>query len=150
MLQAVAIAFLLCAAGCGRSRPTESIASSGSWPLTVQITRLSDLPANAFPPFTLTSTDAHDALLLFIHMTELPALQTPVSCPVDSGLSYRLTFAGAYGRVQRVTVRASGCREVVLGPTDRRATNAAFWSELAHVAGVQVSDLSLAQPLHTS
>jgi hypothetical protein len=111
---------------------------------------MSDLPANTFPPFTLTSADAHDAQLLFIHITELPAFQTPVFCPLDSGLSYRLTFAGEYGRVQRVTARASGCREVVLGQTDLRATNAAFWSELAQVAGVQVSDLLLAPPLHTS
>jgi hypothetical protein len=67
----------------------------------VRVVRASDLPVNTFPPFGATNTDAGSAQALLSAIERLPPLQTPVFCPADTGLSYRLTFLGRSGRRNR-------------------------------------------------
>ena len=58
-----------------------------------------------------------------------------MSCPADLGVSYRLSFAAGRGAFPVVTVTAGGCGGVSGAGPVRRATSAAFWTDLAKALG---------------
>ncbi|HEX9055992.1 MAG TPA: hypothetical protein VF818_00530 [Ktedonobacterales bacterium] len=143
VLRGLAFALVLLVAGCGMRG---SASGRDSWPNTVQITRLTDVSGNHFPPFSQTVNNPADAQSLYRFIQGLPAFPGTISCPLDSGLYYRLTFSGQGKANQEVTARGSGCRQVVVRPGDLRQSTDAFWSELAQSTGVSEADFFVQPP----
>jgi hypothetical protein len=59
----------------------------------------------------------------------------PMSCPMDRGIRYRLSFAAGRAGFPVVTAAAGGCTPVSGAGPVRRADSATFWTVLAHAMG---------------
>jgi hypothetical protein len=60
-----------------------------------------------------------------------------MSCPVDLGLGYRLSFAAGARSFRVVTVSSGGCGSVAgAGPVRWTARSPGFWTVLAHGMGL--------------
>jgi len=71
-----------------------------------------------------------------------PSGPTPMSCPVDLGISYVLRFITDDIKLAAVTINATGCREVTgLAQPRWTALSPAFWSVLGTAAGIAPADL---------
>jgi hypothetical protein len=65
-----------------------------------------------------------------------------ISCPMDSGARYQLTFFFDDASTLIVTLNPGGCNDVhIPGTTLRRAVSDAYWSALAHGLGIAESDI---------
>jgi len=129
------------------SSPSTSPARAGG-PLcrdTASVTRLVVTRANALPqnhlhfavPAGVTIASPATARGVAEAICGLPAMPhgQMMSCPADLGVSYRLSFAAGRGAFPVVTVTAGGCGGVSGAGPVRRATSAAFWTELAKALG---------------
>lgn len=88
-----------------------------------------------FPPLERTVTDAAAAAHLYARVRSLPRDPGPppdgfVSCPMDLGLRYEITF---FARGERLLhgVLTRGCGGLDLGAGDHRIIDDSFWAELA-------------------
>ena len=112
-----------------------------------QVDRLTMSRVNMFPqdheqftfPAQVTVTGAQRAQAAARALCALPLFPRgpmPMSCPMDWGVSYLLSFASGASRFQVVSVDPSGCELVDgLGPT-RWAASDAFWHLLGAAAGI--------------
>jgi hypothetical protein len=107
----------------------------------LDIHRTDQFPQNhvAFSfPADATLTDRGQVQTLLGAACALPLLPTapPMSCPVDIGIDYHMTFTGPRAKAT-ADANATGCQEVSgLGADRWSATTPAFWTALAHAFGV--------------
>jgi hypothetical protein len=161
MLTAIsAVAAIAAAAGCGTVNAGTPVAAQTTAPPAIPATlcaaagyvgsltiaRVDEFPSNhlrfTFPPrVTTTAPEAQDVAKAVCGLPRMP--RTMFSCPMDWGVSYRLTFgAGAKpGVITRrfppVTVDATGCQTVSgAGPQRWLATTPGFWKVLGTAADV--------------
>jgi hypothetical protein len=112
---------------------------------TASVTRLVVTRADALPqnhlhfavPAGVTIANPATARGVAEAICGLPAMPhgQMMSCPADLGVSYRLSFAAGRGTFPVVTVTAGGCGGVSGAGPVRRATSAAFWTDLAKAMG---------------
>jgi hypothetical protein len=112
---------------------------------TASVTRLVVTRADALPqnhlhfavPAGVTIANPATARGVAEAICGLPAMPHGqlMSCPADLGISYRLSFAAGRDAFPVVTVRAGGCGGVTGAGPLRRATSAAFWTDLAKALG---------------
>jgi hypothetical protein len=68
----------------------------------------------------------------------LPVMpSTPMPCPMDQGVSYRLDFAAGRASFPGITAAAGGCNPVTGAGPVRRAGSAGFWTVLGHAIGLK-------------
>jgi hypothetical protein len=104
------------------------------------VTRVTALPQNHLHfaiPAGVTIANTATARGVAEAICGLPAMPhgQVMSCPADLGVSYRLSFAAGRAAFPVVTVTASGCGGVSGAGPVRRATSAAFWTDLARALG---------------
>lgn len=134
----------LALAGCGRWTPALPGSSGGGAVTSVHVLRTSAFPPNHIPPLERTVTDAVKARQLYAALRALPPFpKETMSCPMDIGVSYDLTFYQGQTQVSWATVQPTGCEAVTLPNGDVRwAVNQdQFWATLAEALGVSKSDL---------
>jgi hypothetical protein len=101
------------ASGCGTARLVDSPTAT-----SVRITRTPGL--FILPPLAVTITDPATAARLLDDINALPPFPAgTVSCPIDFGTSYTLTFRFAPPPQLTAVISAQGCRGVQL--SDRRS-----------------------------
>lgn len=130
-------------AGCG-ANAAASTAASASGITSFHIVRTSAFPANHIPPFERTVVDARQAAKVYAALQALPSFpKGTMSCPVDFGIQYRLTFFHDRSNVSWARVDSGGCEGVQLanGSVRWAATSETFWQTLADAVGVPVSAL---------
>jgi hypothetical protein len=153
-LTAVASAFLL--AGCGSGHRVQTGAAPDPSPPanatidvcqarhqldSLVVTRSQSLPQNHMTygaPATATVTDAAQVQKVAAQLCSLPAMPSgTISCPMDLGVSYRLTFADVQGRGV-ITVGAAGCQVVNGAGRGARtlAQDQGFWTTLGTAMGL--------------
>ncbi len=104
------------------------------------VSRVSVLPQNhlhfAFPAGVTVSSPAR-ARAVAGAVCGLPALpHGAMNCPIDRGVSYRLSFAAGSRGFPVVTAGAGGCGVVTgAGPMRWTARVPGFWTVLAHALG---------------
>jgi hypothetical protein len=104
------------------------------------VTRVTALPQNHLHfaiPAGVTIANPATARGVAEAICGLPAMPhgQVMSCPADLGVSYRLSFAAGRAAFPVVTVTAGGCGGVSGAGPVRRATSAAFWTDLARALG---------------
>ncbi len=105
------------------------------------VNRVTSLPRNhlrfAFPAGITVSSPAR-ARAVAAAVCGLPLMpRGPMSCPVDLGLGYRLSFAAGSRSFPVVTVTPGGCGGVAgAGPERWTARSPGFWTVLAHGMGL--------------
>ena len=104
------------------------------------VTRVTALPQNHLHfaiPAGVTIANPATARGVAEAICGLPAMPhgQVMSCPADLGVSYRLSFAAGRAGFPVVTVTAGGCGGVSGAGPVRRATSAAFWTDLARALG---------------
>jgi hypothetical protein len=157
-IAAAAAGLALAACGTEQAATTSSATQAASSPSTsparaggllcrdtASVTRLVVTRANALPqnhlhfavPAGVTIASPATARGVAEAICGLPAMPhgQMMSCPADLGVSYRLSFAAGRGAFPVVTVTAGGCGGVSGAGPVRRATSAAFWTELAKALG---------------
>lgn len=107
----------------------------------VVVTRVDALPQNHLhfaAPAGVTITDPGVARGLAQTICGLPTWShnRMMSCPIDLGVSYRLSFAAGRAAFPVVTVTAGGCGGVSGAGPERRATSVTFWIDLARDMGI--------------
>jgi hypothetical protein len=122
---------------------------------TASVTRLVVTRADALPqnhlhfavPAGVTIANPATARGVAEAICGLPAMPHGqlMSCPADLGISYRLSFAAGRGAFPVVTVTAGGCGGVSGAGPVRRATSAAFWTDLAKALGAPHPDAAALQ-----
>jgi hypothetical protein len=122
---------------------------------TASVTRLVVTRADALPqnhlhfavPAGVTIANPATARGVAEAICGLPAMPHGqlMSCPADLGISYRLSFAAGRDAFPVVTVRAGGCGGVTGAGPVRRATSAAFWTDLAKALGAPHPDAAALQ-----
>ena len=87
-------------------------------------------------PARLTVDRARQSQTVAKALCALPPMpHGPINCPGDLGVIYLLSFRSGTRALPAVSVRATGCEQVVgLGPP--RAASASFWKVLAAAAGL--------------
>jgi hypothetical protein len=150
------------AAGCGSQVATTSSATQPASPARTStagggtlcakpatvtrllVSRADALPQNhlhfAFPARVTVSSPAwaRAAAEAVCGLPRTP--RTPMSCPADMGLSYRLSFATGTRRFPVVTAAAGGCGTVTgAGPARWTARSPGFWTVLAHAMGISTA-----------
>jgi hypothetical protein len=135
------------AASSPASSPSTSPARAGGLLCrdTASVTRLVVTRASALPenhlhfavPAGVTIANPATARGVAEAICGLPAMPhgQMMSCPADLGVSYRLSFAAGRAVFPVVTVTAGGCGGVSGAGPVRRATSAAFWTDLAKALG---------------
>jgi hypothetical protein len=122
------------------------------------VSRVDALPQNhlhfVFRAGVTVSTPAR-ARAVAEAVCRLPLMpRAPMSCPADSGLSYRLSFAEGTTGLPVVTAAAGGCGTVTgAGPARWTARSPGFWTVLAHGMGISsAAELQGTRPAgpHTS
>ena len=160
LMAAVAAGLALAACGTEHAVTTSSATQAASSPAsstspgraggplcrdTASVTRLVVTRANALPqnhlhfavPAGVTIANPATARGVAEAVCGLPAMPhgQMMSCPADRGVSYRLGFAAGRGTFPVVTLTAGGCGAVSGAGPVRRATSAAFWTDLAKAMG---------------
>jgi len=125
---------LLLAASCGATIPA------------MRIIRFSAVPENHYGTFDRSIADIAVARRVYDAANALAPAPKGRSCPVDSGLRYRLSFNEAARVSLSVVIEGDGCADVVFTQTDRRATDDAFWDLLAEALGVRRTDIYRVMP----
>ncbi|MDX6339309.1 MAG: hypothetical protein QOG05_6649 [Streptosporangiaceae bacterium] len=150
------------AAGCGSQAATTSSATQPASPASTStagrgalcsdpaavtrllVGRVTALPQNhlhfAFPARVTVSSPAR-ARKAAGAVCGLPAMpRTPMNCPADWGLSYRLSFAAGTRSFPVVTATAGGCGTVTgAGPARWTARSPGFWAVLSHAMGISTA-----------
>ena len=102
---------------------------------TLRVSRFTVMAGiNDFDAFDRTIADETSVRELSAAIDALPPARANTFCPIAFGLRYSLDFKGATTRT--VVVEGDGCRLAHLSPTDVRATNEAFWAQLAGALGL--------------
>jgi hypothetical protein len=150
MLSAAALACSALAA-CGSSPAAPGAGSGGGLCASVgQVDGLVVERINAIrqnhPRFTfpakVTVSDPGKARAVARAACALPPLPAgSLSCPGDTGISYRLTFLAGARKFPAVDAKASGCGEVRgLGQTRWTAHSPGFWRTLGGAMGIGQAD----------
>jgi hypothetical protein len=115
--------------------------------VTIMQTRFAQgIPATFVTPHTVN--DAAKAQKLYDAVRALPQPTSDgfISCPVDFGISYQITFRSGSG-VQLTTIfQGGGCRALYIGGNHGYTTDAAFWQLLADTFGISEEQLFPAPP----
>jgi hypothetical protein len=118
-----------------------ALCSSVSSVTKLVVTRVTALPKNhlhfALPAgVTVTDPAARDVARAVCALPSTPH-GLVMNCPMDLGVSYRLSFAAGQVAFPVVTISAGGCAQVVGAGPVRQATSAGFWTALAQAMGVR-------------
>ncbi|MBV9794778.1 MAG: hypothetical protein JO016_12655 [Actinobacteria bacterium] len=110
--------------------------------LTVR--RMNDLPQNHLKfvfPATEAVTSATQVQTVAKSLCALPQQGGSVTCPMDNGVSYQLTFVEGSTKFTPVTAEASGCSIVKgLGQPRRVEPSTALWQALGLAIGIPHPD----------
>jgi hypothetical protein len=164
---AAAVAATLAVAACGSTAapsasgsPSQSASASSSASLqastgvcssvpkltALTVRRENDLPQNHLKfvfPATEAVTSAAQVQTVAKNLCALPQQSGSVSCPMDNGVSYQLTFVEGSTRFTPVTAEASGCSIVKgLGKPRRAEPATALWHALGLAIGIPHPDQS--------
>ena len=112
-------------------------------------------------PFERTVTDPVKVQRLYNTLQALPDMpRGTMSCPIDFGVLYQLTFYGPATQPVRVDVQPGGCEGVnfvgTSGPLKWLARTPQFWAQFADTLGVPASAIypvvppSIAPPVPTA
>ena len=127
------------------SDATAPVADTGLRPASEVIGLLFRVTAgapNPGAPESVAVTDPSRAQDVYRATLALPDSQPTISCPMDSGARYQLTFFFDDASTLIVTLNPSGCHDVrIPGTTVRRTVGDAYWSALAHGLGIAESDI---------
>lgn len=162
LLALVAGGAAVLAAGCGSQVATTSSATQPASPASTStagggalcaepatvtrlvVSRVDALPQNhlhfAFPAGVTVSSPTRARAAAEAVCGLPPTPRTPMSCPADMGLSYRLSFAAGTRGFPVVTAAAGGCGTVTgAGPARWTARSPGFWTVLAHAMGISTA-----------
>jgi hypothetical protein len=136
-LAIAALVGLTLLAGCAQSLRTVTSQTATS----LHVIRTSAFPSNHIPPFERTATDAAKVQRLYNALLALPTPPPgPLSCPVDFGVAYHVTFFNQSVIVLQATVKPDGCRSVSLSNGESRwAMDDQFWAVFADTIGAPES-----------
>lgn len=125
---------------------------------SLHISQTNAIPQNGNPTFQdMDVTNAQNVQQFYNFLTTLPPVQNmgARSCPVDFGLTYHFQFLQGSTQVHQADARITGCRSVTLDNGDVRMLTDEFWSQLANVTGLPMSELlpnmstrPIYQPVH--
>jgi hypothetical protein len=104
------------------------------------VRRVNDLPQNHLKfvfPATDVVTSAVQVQTVAKSLCALPQQSGSVTCPMDNGVSYQLTFSAGSKRFSPVTAEASGCSVVKgLGKPRRVEPATSLWQDLGLAIGI--------------
>jgi hypothetical protein len=118
-------------------------------PLPPVLAQLSDGPyrvdTNSIPPpFTKTITDQTTVQKLYSDIYALPPIEyqsgAPISCPLDTGISYWLDFYKGNRFLLHAADYPTGCGGVSLGKGDNRAGTDYFDGQLEKALGLSMTE----------
>lgn len=102
-------------AGCGSSSalraatPSTSATPEARMPTLLHVTRFGGPPQNHVAAFDAQTDQAEKVERLFAALHALPPFVQSISCPVDQGGGYLLTFRDNKGVVAQAILPAGGC-----------------------------------------
>ncbi len=106
--------------------------------------RVNDLPQNHLKfvfPATEVVTSATQVQTVAKNLCALPQQSGAVTCPMDNGVSYQLTFTEGSTKFSPVTAEASGCSVVKgLGKPRRAEPATTLWHALGLAIGIPHPD----------
>lgn len=110
------------------------------------VKRVDDFPQNHLHftfPAKITVSDPAKARSVADAVCALPVMpRAYMSCPVDFGIVYRLTFTAGGKKLAPVRADPGGCREVRgIGQTRWAARSPGFWRNLGAAMGIGPSNL---------
>jgi hypothetical protein len=120
-------------------------ASSGVCSSVPKLTALTVRRENSLPqnhlkfvfPATEVVTTAAQVQTVARNLCALPQQSGAVTCPMNNGVTYQLTFAEGGTRFTPVTAEASGCSEVKgLGQPRRAEPATSLWQDLGMAIGI--------------
>ncbi|WIG61522.1 MAG: hypothetical protein OJF49_004270 [Ktedonobacterales bacterium] len=126
---------------CGHTDPSSVLGHSTAMPSSLRVVRYVILPSNEAAPLdrTVTSTLVQSLYTLIPSLPFGP--KGDVSCPVDFGLRFELTFSRSSQVLMRAVASPEGCGTISWDTSEGRLTTEAFWSKLAQILGVPESQL---------
>jgi hypothetical protein len=129
----------LLVAGCSTGYAT----SVAPQPTTLQVTRVSTLPDNHFPPLSRTITNTDDVKRLYEAALALPKGSTTGahSCPADIGLIYHLNFLQNGKLLREMDLGPTGCPYILVSKTDMRPLTRSFESLFMQILGISFHQL---------
>ena len=130
---------LLLIGGCGAGY-TSSLSPQ---PTTLQVTRMSTLPDNHYPPLSRTITNSNSVQKLYNAALALPKASATgaQSCPADIGLIYHLSFLQNGKLIREMYLGPTGCPYILVNKNDMRPLTQSFESLFMQTLGISSHQL---------
>jgi hypothetical protein len=114
--------------------------------IIVQIRAAEGIPVTFVTPHTANNAAKAQQLYDAVRALQQPTGDGIMSCPIDFGISYQLTFRSDSEVQLTAILQGGGCRTLYIGGNHGYITNAAFWRLLADTFGVSEEQLFPATP----
>ena len=112
----------------------------------VQTRAANGIPVTFVTPHTVNDTTKAQRLYDAVRALPPPIGDGIISCPIDFGISYQLTFRSDSGVQLTAIFQGGGCRALYIGGNHGYTTDATFWRLLADTFGISEEQLFPAPP----